>query len=367
MNKINLKKVKRILVLNMLGKTIGDTVFLTPYFKILKKRFPKKYIAVTSSKLTKNIFDNNPYIDENIVIENLDKISKDIPKITKTFIYFKIIFDLIRRLKRKRFDLCIVIWPNFFLMQLIPKLAGIKYSVGYKYKGSYFDFLLTKKTRFKDQHKYPKRHFIESYFDLLRLIGIEPKEDERYVQIYLSNKNKKRAKRILKDNGIKEKDIIAFQGGANWESKRWPENNFAELARKILKYKPKARIILLGSPAEFDINEHIKELAGNKLINLAGKISLDDVPAIINESRLIIGNDSGLMHIAAGVKTPCIVVYGSTNPKHSKPLGKEVYIVFKNDFCKPCITNKKDCKYDFKCMKMIKADDVMKEVKKVIK
>jgi len=252
-------------------------------------------------------------------------------------------------------------------MQLIPKLSRIKYSVGYTYKGSYFDFLLTKKIKFKNQKRYPNRHFVESYFDLLRLLEIEPKEVEKYVQIYLSKEDKRRAKKILKNNGIKEKDfIIAFQGGANWESKRWPAEDFAELAKNILKYKPRTKIILLGSPDEFGINDKINKLAGNKLINLAGKFPLDDVPGVINESKLIIGNDSGLMHIAAGVSTPCVVMYGSTNPKHSRPLGKDTHIVFKNNFCKPCITNKKDCKYDYKCMKIVKPEDVMKEVKKIL-
>ncbi len=366
--KIDMKKVKKILVLNMLASTIGDTVFLTPFFKILKKRFPKKYIAVTSSPLTKKIFENNPYVDENIIIENLEKISKKIPKVRKAFIYWDIIKKLTRNLRKKKFDLCIVVWPNFYLMQLIPKLAGIKYSVGYKYKGSYFSFLLTKKCKFKDQIHYPNRHFLESYLDLLKLLEIEPKKEEKYVQIYLSKKDKKIAQEILKKKGIKRKDVVvAFQCGANWPNKMWYYKNFIEVAKKLFEMDDNIKIVLLGSPAEYKTNDKVRKAFPKKIINLTGKIPLDDVPGVISQSKLMIGNDSGLMHISGAVGTPTIVICGVGNPKHSRVLGKDkCVVVFKNDFCKPCMIDNRNCKLKYKCMKVVKPEHVIEEVKKIL-
>ena len=365
---IDMKNVRKVLVLNMLSTTIGDVVFLTPFFRILKKRFPKKQITITTSPPTKKIFENNPHVDKIIVIKDLEKISKKIPKIKKAFIYFNLYRKLIFELRKKKFDLAIVVWPNFFIMQLIPKLTGIKYSVGYDYKGSYFSFLMTKKCKFKDQINYPNRHFLESYLDLLKLIKVDAKKDEKYVEIFLSDKDKKKAKDVLKKNGIKNKDVvIAFQCGANWPNKTWYYKNFIEVAKKLFEINNNIKIVLLGSPAEYKTNDKVRKAFPKKIINLAGKIPLDDVLGVISQSKLMIGNDSGLMHISGAVGTPTIVICGVGNPKHSRVLGKsKSIVVFKNDFCKPCMTNNRNCKLNYKCMKVVKPEDVMKEVERVL-
>jgi lipopolysaccharide heptosyltransferase II len=366
---IDMKKVKKIFVLNMLATTIGDVVFLTPFFRILKKRFPKINIAVTTSSMTQKFFENNPYVDNIICIPELEKIaSSKLSKIEKTKIYYKIMRNMVKKIKSEKFDLCIVAWPNFPIMQLLPKMAGIKYSVGYEYPGSIFSFLLTKKTEFKNQHKFPERHFVESYFDLLRLLDIEIYESEKYVEIFISKKDEKEAEKLMKKYKISKSDFfVAFQAGAKWDSKQWPRENFGNLAKTLIE-KYNAKIILTGSPDEYDMNEEVNKIADSKLINLCGKVPLGLLPAILKKTKLVIGNDSGIMHIAGAVGAKTIVVYGSTNPRHSRVLGKnKSTAIFKNNFCKPCITDMKNCKYNYKCMRMVKVNDVMHEAEKILK
>jgi lipopolysaccharide heptosyltransferase II len=367
--KIDIQKVKKILILNMLPTTIGDTIFLTPLPRILKNRFPKKKISVTASAFTRNLLENNPYIDEVITIPELEKIaSSKLTKVAKAKLYYKIINNLIKEIKQKNFDLCIVAWPNFSIMQILPKLSGINYAVGYSYKGSIFSGLLTETTEFKNQFRYPERHFLESYLDLLRLLGIEIKESEKYVDIFISKKDEEEARKIFKKYNLSKKDIVvAYQAGAKWDSKQWPRANFGELAKYLIK-KYNAKVILTGSPDEFEMNEEINKIAKNKLINLCGKVSLGLLPALLEKVDLAIGNDSGIMHIAGAVGAKTIVIYGSTNPKHSRVLGKNKSVaVFKNNFCKPCITDMKNCKHNYNCMKVVEVKDVVKEVDSALK
>lgn len=72
------------------------------------------------------------------------------------------------------------------------------------------------------------------------------------------------------------------------------------------------------------------------------------------------------MQIAGAVGTSTIIIYGISNSKHSGVLGKGKHIViFKNDFCKPCMTDNRNCKLNYKCMKVVKPEDVMKKVKEI--
>ncbi len=363
---IDFSKVKKILILNMIADTIGDSLFLTPLFRILKKKFPDKYIAVTATSTNRELFLNNPYLDEIIYIKDLAKIGqRDRSKISKAPIYAKILIELILKLRKKKFDLCFVGAPNFSPLQLVPFLSGIKYSVGYEYPGMYFSFLITKTGRYYDPYK-PEgynRHYLESVLDLLRFAEIQIDEKDKVVEKILTPEEVKKSEEILKRKGIKEREkIISFQAGAKWRSKCWPAKKFAELAKELIK-RYNAKIILLGSPKEFDLNERINRLTNNELINLAGKVSLTEIAGILKKSSLLIGNDSGLMHLASAVGTKTIILYGSTNPEHSRPMGPGKSIaIFENDFCKPCITNKIDCPYNYKCMDVISVGKVLSTV-----
>jgi len=65
------KNPERIAILNLIPNTIGDSLLLTPVFRILKKEFPKSSLVVTGAKNTEELFKNNPYIDEILSFKEL--------------------------------------------------------------------------------------------------------------------------------------------------------------------------------------------------------------------------------------------------------------------------------------------------------
>ena len=153
----------RVLIVNPFG--IGDVIFTTPIIRAIKNTSRDTFVGYLCNKRTKPVLDRNPYINTTFEYEKDDyralwKESKI--KCLKTF------FDFLGEIKRNNFDLVI----DLSLAKHYAFLAwflGIKKRVGFNYKkrGRY----LTHKVKLKS---YEKKHVVEYYLDLLKLLNITP-------------------------------------------------------------------------------------------------------------------------------------------------------------------------------------------------
>jgi len=145
----------------------------------------------------------------------------------------------------------------------------------------------------------------------------------------------------LAQQGLSAGSYLVFAPGAEYgPAKRWPARHFAGLA--ALLDQP---VLLLGSGKEQALCEEIVALApGARLINLAGKTSLDQAIGLIAAARAVVSNDSGLMHVAAGLGVAQAAVFGSSSPEHTPPLSERAQVLWlKRDAsyqppldCAPC-------------------------------
>ncbi len=128
--------------------------------------------------------------------------------------------------------------------------------------------------------------------------------------------------------------IVAFGLGANWTGKIWPVERFAELATHIASdqgISPKAHFLLLGSPAEKSLGtlfkNHLPSHFSPRIIDKIGDLSLLETSAFLRKSKVFIGNDSGLMHLAAASSTPTLGLFGPSNDIHYHPWGPHTHYV----------------------------------------
>lgn len=130
-------------------------------------------------------------------------------------------------------------------------------------------------------------------------------------------------------------------------AKRWPEDRFAEAARR-LREATGCRIILFGSPAERPIGDRIAALIGEGCDNRVGSTNLEGLIAGLAGCDLLLTNDTGTMHLAARLGVPTAAVFGSTEPAWTGPLGSG-HRVFRHPVeCSPCFL--RECPRDFRCM-----------------
>lgn len=133
---------------------------------------------------------------------------------------------------------------------------------------------------------------------------------------------------------VPKEDFVVFVPGSVWPGKRWPEENFIELAKKI-SYP----LVVLGSLDEV-FCDRIAKVAPKGSVSMRGKTSLVDCAFVLSKAKVVLGNDTGLVHMAEALGKDVIVLEGPT----SEALGFTVYrkgsLVLGEDlFCRPCSKN----------------------------
>jgi lipopolysaccharide heptosyltransferase II len=321
---------------------IGDVLLSTPVIKALRESHPNAYIAMMVSPYAKDIVAGNPYLDE-LIIYDKDKKHRSWISSLK--------FAL--KLKQKRFDLAIILHPTN-RVHLITFFAGITRRVGYDFK---MGFLLT--DRIKHTKQLGQKHELEYNLDLLRYLGIEPKEKNLFMPI--SPESEQWLEELFKDEGIKEKDkLLALHPGASCPSKIWPNERFAEVGDRLTE-KYGFRVLIVAGPKDTTLAQKVIKNMRHPAINLAGKTSVSQLASTLKRCRLFISNDSGPVHIASALGVPVISIFGRNqkglSPRRWGPLGKKDKVIHKETDCIECLAH--NCTRGFRCLAAITVDDVL--------
>jgi len=156
--------------------------------------------------------------------------------------------------------------------------------------------------------------------------------------------------------------------GEKQKFRRWPQEYFVELSRKILYNFPYLVILIFGGPGEEKICEVIKNELNNSQITVVTRHSIRQVAALIKRCNLFVSSDSGLNHIAAVLKVETITIWGPANFNRTRPQGPNVHIL-REKCCRPYnIDTLKgyDIERPHACLKKITPERVFAEVKKII-
>jgi lipopolysaccharide heptosyltransferase II len=324
---------------------VGDVIFTTPSFKAIKEKISPCFIGVIVPKRCSELLKYHPFVDEIIEFNEREEDRSLKSKIS-----------LIKKLKSKKYDM-VILFHRSFTRTLLCFLGGIKERIGYAFKKR--AFLLTKKIPPLDKDSLHKQDY---YLKILEAIGIKIKD--KNCQVYISEKEKKWAEKIIKEVISKKKYLIGLNLITNWKPKNWPLSYFKELIN-ILKEELKEVKFFLTSKNKINCEEFFKEHK-DYIVNLTGKTTLLQLCALYEKMDLIISADSGPLHLAGALNKKYIGIYGPTNPYLTEPRSKaKGKIIFKNDFCTtPCYIKK--CPKDFLCIKIITPEEVSKTVLELI-
>ncbi len=154
--------------------------------------------------------------------------------------------------------------------------------------------------------------------------------------------------------------VAIFCPGAEYgPAKRWPVQYFAELAQGLREQG--YDIWLIGSPKDKDEAEKIVALGNPQVVNLCGTTNLEEAITLISRARLVVSNDSGLMHIAAALNRPLIALFGSSSPQFTPPISDKAQVLRLDLPCSPCL--KRECPLGhFNCMMQLTPQSVAKYI-----
>ena len=128
------------------------------------------------------------------------------------------------------------------------------------------------------------------------------------------------ALRKIRDGLKTDRPLAAVIPGARWDAKRWSERGYSQIIRRLVEAG--MAVMVLGAPAEQDLCGRIVEQSEVDALNLAGTTDLAELIAAISLCRIVVGNDSGPLHVAAALGRPLVGLYGPTDPASVGPFGQ---------------------------------------------
>ncbi len=266
-------------------------------------------------------------------------------------------WELGRELARKKYDQAIVL-PNSFKSALIPFFADIPLRAGYVGELRYGLLNLAHKL---DAAKLPL--MAERYAQLAQKPGGELQRPLPAVRLRTDPINTARTTARLELD--RTRPVAAFCPGAEYgPAKRWPVEHFAALARALAQRG--YAVWLIGSDKDAAAGEEIRAQSGDLCSNLCGKTDLAAAIDLMSCAKLVVSNDSGLMHVAAALGKPLVALYGSSSPAHTPPLSLTsqsglVRIAKIEIECSPCYA--RECPLGhFKCMSELLPEQVLAQI-----
>jgi heptosyltransferase II len=314
---------------------IGDAIMALPALHAIRAKFPDTHIAIVARPYVADIYRNQGVCDELIPY---DPQAKHLGWRGREL--------LARELRALKFDTALLL-QNAFDAAWLAWRAGIPQRIGYARDAR--SLLLTHAIPVPRPGEIPA-HEKFYYLELLRRAGwIEVLPNETHIRLQVPDSARQHAALTLAEAGSRPNALrIAVGAGASYGSaKCWPPERFASALNQILA-RTDADVILFGTAGEFAISSAIAAQLQSPTINLTGKTPIADLPALLSQCHLFLGNDSGAMHVAAAVGLPVVAVFGPTDPEGTAPVTPRATIVQQKPYCSPCFLRR--CPTDHRCM-----------------
>jgi heptosyltransferase II len=153
---------------------------------------------------------------------------------------------------------------------------------------------------------------------------------------------------------------VVVPGAAFGPAKAWPEDRYRSLCERLAR---DVTVVVTGGAKDRDACARVAA-GGDGVVNLAGATSLGEFFALTEGALALVANDSGAPHVAAAVGTPTVVLFGSTSPSWTAPLGQSVVIVQHVVHCNPCFRRR--CPTQLECFHGIPVDEVEARVRGLV-
>lgn len=331
----------KILVIRF--SSIGDIVLTTPVLRCIKEQRKDIELHFLTKSSFRPVVANNPYLDKIFYLED------DINVV-------------IEDLKKEKYD---------HIIDLHHNIRTLKVKKALKVQSHSFDKLNIRKWLLVNLriNTMPDKSIVERYLEAAKFLGIN--NDGKGLDYFIPYTT-------LKNTDLPMSHWAGYVGcviGGSYNTKKFPVEKWKELCAQI-----PFPIMLLGGPEDREDGEQIKMIDPVKVYNSCGKFSLNESAYLVKNARLIISNDTGLMHIAAAYQKTVISLWGNTSPEMGmfpyygnnnarlNPSSKSLIIENKGLSCHPCskLGYDKCPKGHFKCMRDLDVNIIAEAAKKIL-
>jgi heptosyltransferase-2 len=290
---------------------IGDILLITPLLRAIRAQYPGARIAVLTKDQYVPLLSHNPHVSEVLSVapgEGIRAIAERISSVRYTHL-----LDLHGNLR------------SHALRRLAPG-PWRSYAKRWLERA----ILITVK-----RDVYGREIPIaERYFEAAAELDVQP--DGQAPDFFIGEEADAHAAGRLSTLGLGQgRPIVAMAPGAAHATKRWPAEYWVELIRRITPTG--ADVALLGGPDDAELARRISDLAGANVGSMAGTLGLQESGAVIRRAEVLISGDTGVMHMATGVGTPVVALFGPTVRQFGFfPYHSDAAVVELDLPCRPC-------------------------------
>jgi len=310
-------RVSRVLVARL--RSIGDTVLTTPSLFALRRFLPHAQIHILLEDWVAPVLDGSDLIDRVVTVPRDGTSARA---------------RVARELRAEQYDVVYNLHGGT-TATLFTRATGAEYRVGFEhYRYARLHNHVAPSAR--EIWQRPTLHSVEQQLALIGWTGV-PVSDRPATRLTVSEEAVATVSEKLRLAGFeveKSERFAVIHPTAAFDTKQWATDKFARVAEE-LPARGLTPVAIVSSKEE-PILESLIEQTSVRLIGLSN-LSLPEVAALASRSRLFIGNDSGIAHIAAAVAAPCVVIFGSSNRAHWRPWTTHPNeVVFEDMPCQPC-------------------------------
>ena len=339
--------MENILVVKL--SAIGDVIHALPVSYAIKEQYPEAHLTWVVEQAAYAILADNPCIDELILFEKA--------KFRSIGGFLREIGPFRRRLRTRRYDASLDL-QGLFKSAAIAWNAGAKLRIGTANmrEGAH---LVSRPVR----GAHAEGHIVERYLDVARALGCRVGEVRFPVSV--SDRDRMAADTLLAREGVQEgRPFVAFAVGANWPNKRWPVEHFAALADRLYHahYVP---VLVGGGRLDATLAEDILRASEIPPVNLVGRTNLKQLAHVFTRAALVLGGDTGPVHLAAGLRVPTVMLMGPTDANRNGPYGQLQNAIEVDRPCRGCW--KRACPKGLDCLAAISVDAVAEKIGAVLR
>jgi lipopolysaccharide heptosyltransferase II len=309
--------------------SLGDVLMTSPALRALKDDCSKRKITLLTSPSGAAAVPLLAEVDQTIAYE------APWMKATHPPTNSDAEFRMITTLKDHGFDAAViftVFTQNPLPAAMLAFMANIPLRVAHCRENPYH--LLTNwVTEVDHVGQFNIRHEVRRQLDLVAAVGSTTTDE--HISIKISPKTREAAQRLLAEIGLDVgRPWLLLHPGASAASRRYPAASFAQAAQKLVA-RHGFQALFTGAASEVELVENIRRSMHAGSFSLAGRLNLEQLSAIISLAPVLISNNTGPVHIAAGTQTPVVDLYALTNPQHT-PWKVPQRILYHDVPCKFC-------------------------------
>jgi heptosyltransferase-2 len=315
----------------------GDVIMATPGFRALRAGFPGACITLHLRESQLPLVAGAPWFDEVVPFRSHGR--RGLAPLR----------EALALRARRRYDLGICL-PDSFSSALLMRAAGVRRVVGYRRGGRRWLLhqavsLPEGASRGSGGPMLPRELHV---LGLVEAVGCPARGT--HLELFVTDAEQQEAEAVLAAAGVaRDEPLAVIAPGASFgPSKQWPPGHFARAADLLA---PRARIALVGTPAERALCAEVAGAMTSAPVDLSGRIGLGALKAVVRRARVALCNDAGVRHLAVAFGVPCVVLLGPTSLEKTALNLERVAVLTEDVSCRPCYL--RECPIDHRCLTRI--------------